>query len=168
MPTLLVLRHGKSDWDADHAADVDRPLAPRGRRGAATMGRYLAAAGPLPDLAVTSPARRARDTLTLASEAMGWDGPVRVAASFYGRGPAAVLDELGRLGPDVDTVLVVGHEPTWSTLIGALTGARVRFPTAAMARLDADHASWAEIGPGAAELTWLVTPRTLGALRREP
>ena len=57
MPSLLVLRHGKSDWDADYGVDADRPLAERGRRAARTIGRHLAEVGPEPTLALTSPAR---------------------------------------------------------------------------------------------------------------
>ena len=161
MPCLLVLRHGKSDWDADFATDADRPLATRGRRAAATIGRHLAATGPVPDLALTSPARRARDTLTLTADAMGWGGPTRIVDALYGRGPAAVLDELRTLGPGEETVMIVGHEPTWSSLIGLLSGVHVRFPTAALALLDLADGGWVDMAADSAELVWLVTPREL-------
>jgi phosphohistidine phosphatase len=41
---LLIMRHGKSDWEGG-VADHERPLAPRGVRAAQSMGRFLAAAG---------------------------------------------------------------------------------------------------------------------------
>ena len=49
MRTLLLLRHGKSDWGAGHETDADRPLAARGRDAARTMGRFIAAAGRSPE-----------------------------------------------------------------------------------------------------------------------
>ncbi len=162
MPILLALRHGKSDWGADYGFDADRPLAKRGRRAAKAIGRHLGEVGPEPTLALTSPAVRAHDTLERVMEAAGFECPVRTVESFYGYGTAAVLDELRGLDASPEAVLVVGHEPTWSDLIATLTGSHVRFPTAALARLDL-HAPWAEIEPGCATLTWLVLPRDLEA-----
>jgi phosphohistidine phosphatase len=165
VPTLLVLRHGKSDWGAEYGGDAERPLAKRGRRAAKTIGRHLARVGPRPTLALTSPAVRARDTLERVLAAAGFDCPTGVAESFYGHGTGAVLEELGRLEGSPDVVLVVGHEPTWSELIAAVTGSYVRFPTAALARLDFD-ADWARLGSEGAVLTWLVLPRELEAAAR--
>ena len=162
MSTLLVLRHGKSDWDADFGTDADRPLATRGRGAAAMMGRYLAATG-APDLAMTSPAVRARDTLRHAMTAGGFDCPVRTVERFYGSGLAAVMEELSGVTGEAEAVLVVGHQPTWSHLVESLTGARVQLPTAALARIEL-FAGWAGISAGQGELLSLVTPRGLAAI----
>ncbi|MGI9623207.1 MAG: SixA phosphatase family protein [Acidimicrobiales bacterium] len=162
MPTVLVLRHGKSDWDAEYHSDIDRPLAKRGRRAAKTIGRYLADVGPEPTLAMTSPASRARDTLERVLEVAGFDCPVRIVESFYGKGTEAVLDDLRSLDESFESVLVVGHEPTWSDLIATLTGSHVRFPTAALARIDLDE-PWAGLDGCCATLTKLVLPRELEA-----
>ena len=165
MPILLVLRHGKSDWDADDGVDAERSLAARGRRAATTIGRHLAEVGPRPTLALTSPAVRARDTLARVLAAAGFDCPTEVVASFYGHGTGAVLDELRAVRGSPEVVLAVGHEPTSSDLIATLTGEEVRFPTAALARLDSDT-RWEQLGPGDAVLSWLVLPRDLEAAGR--
>lgn len=164
MPSLLVLRHGKSDWSADYGSDLDRPLAKRGRRAARSIGRHLSDVGVRPTVALTSPAVRARDTLRRVLAAGEIDCPVRVVPSFYGHGIGPVLDELRQLETSSDVVLVVGHEPTWSDLIEALTGSVVRFPTAALARIDVET-DWSELEPGSGELAWLVLPRELEAER---
>ena len=81
MKTLILFRHGKSDWDSEEPSDHDRPLAKRGRKAAKAMGKFLALAGQVPDSAVTSSAVRARSTLEIAMEAgagtaaSGWHGP---------------------------------------------------------------------------------------------
>ena len=59
--TLILLRHAKSDWSGDEAG-IARPLGKRGRRQAPAAGRWLAANVDRVDLAVVSPASRARGT----------------------------------------------------------------------------------------------------------
>ncbi|WP_424522101.1 SixA phosphatase family protein, partial [Rubrivirga sp.] len=56
MKTIILLRHGKSDWEADYDGDHQRPLAKRGQKGARKMGRFLTTARSVPDRALTSSA----------------------------------------------------------------------------------------------------------------
>lgn len=163
MPAVIFFRHGKSDWDAaDGDDDRARPLARRGRKAAVRMGRFLARAEQVPDAAITSPAVRAADTLRLAMESGGWRCPVRTAAALYGGGVAALLAEVQQEPATTEVLLVVGHEPTWSDALLALVGGgHVRFPTAALARVDLDVDRWEDVAPGTGVLAWLVVPRLL-------
>ena len=159
---LLLLRHAKSDWDADYGADHDRPLAPRGERAAATMGRFLAAAGRQPDLAISSTAVRARTTVELAREAGSWDCELRVTRGFYSSGAGPVLEELAGTERTVATLLIAGHQPTWSELVAVLAGgARVDMPTAAVACVRFETSSWSRIQAAGGTLEWVVTPKLL-------
>ena len=159
MPTLILLRHAKSDWSTAED-DRERPLAPRGRRAARTMGEFLAKTA-LPHIAVTSPATRARETLRLAMEAGHWACPVRESERLYGGGVGDLVDEVRALDDAHDVAVVVGHEPTWSIAVGALTGgSEVRMPTAAAAGIAFDG-GWSRVGADAGLLLWLVTPRLL-------
>jgi phosphohistidine phosphatase len=163
MPGLILLRHGKSDWDADYGGDDSaRPLARRGRKAAQRMGRFLTRARQVPDAAVTSPALRAEDTLRLAMEEGGWTCPVRTAPALYGGGVSGLLAEVRREPVTTGVLLVVGHEPTWSEAVSAfIGGGEVRLPTGAMARVDFDVDGWDEVGPGTGVLVWSVVPRLL-------
>lgn len=130
------------------------------------MGRFLAAAPDGPELVISSPARRAVETLELAAEAGAWDVPVLFDERLYGHGgagygPRAALDVLAEASGGAGHVLLVGHEPTWSELVQRLTGARVRFPTAAVARMTSLADDWPGLGPAGAVLQWLVPPRVL-------
>ena len=114
MKTLVFFRHGKSDWAAPFDRDHDRPLAKRGRKAAQVMGRFLASSGQAPDSIVTSTAVRARDTVRVASRAGGWSAPIRETLELYGAGPETILS-LIRTEPDTaESLLLAGHEPTWS------------------------------------------------------
>jgi phosphohistidine phosphatase len=163
MPGLILFRHGKSDWDADHpGGDPARPLARRGRKAAKRMGKFLARAGQVPDAAITSPAVRAESTLRLAMEGGGWSCPVRTAAALYDGGLSGLLAEVRKEPATTDVLLAVGHEPTWSEAVSAfIGGGEVGLPTAAMARIDFDLDGWDEVGPGPGVLAWIVVPRLL-------
>jgi phosphohistidine phosphatase len=162
VPALILFRHGKSDWDADTGDDRARPLARRGRKAAVRMGRFLARSEQVPDAAITSPAVRAADTLRLAMEAGGWSCPVRTGAGLYGGGVSGLLGEVQQEPVATGVLLAVGHEPTCSAALSALVGGgEVRFPTAALARIDFDVDRWDSVAPGTGVLAWLVVPRLL-------
>jgi 2,3-bisphosphoglycerate-dependent phosphoglycerate mutase len=73
MATLVLLRHGESDWNAEglFTGWVDVGLSERGKSEAATGGRLLRESGVLPDLVHTSVLTRAIQTQNLALEAAG-------------------------------------------------------------------------------------------------
>ena len=77
---------------------------------------------------------------------------------------ASVLDIVARLrevAPGNERVLVVGHEPSMSGVVQHLAGARVVYPTGALARIDLEPAEWSGITEGRGELAWLLPPRLL-------
>jgi phosphohistidine phosphatase len=162
MKTLLVMRHAKSDWGSPSGDDHERPLAARGVRAARRMGSFLADAGSIPQLVISSTAVRAQTTVELAVEAGGWECPIVTMAEFYASDPDRVLDVVRETEDDVERVLIAGHEPTWSTMVSWLIGGgRVRMPTAAVACLDLKHGRWIDLAPATCELRWLITPKAL-------
>ncbi len=161
--SLYVLRHGKSDWAVGYGADHERPLNRRGQKAAALVGRFLTASDQVPDLVLSSSAVRAQTTAELAAAAGDWDCPIRVSRDLYGISSAELVGWLGEHAGDAGRLLVANHEPTCSQLVAELTGgARVQFPTAALARIDFGG-EWSRLGVHGAVLRWLVTPRTLAA-----
>jgi phosphohistidine phosphatase len=164
MLTLLLLRHAKSDRDAADGEDFDRPLAQRGQKAAALIGRFLRRIDLVPGEVLTSAAVRARTTVALAVEAGAWECPVRESRRLYEADPQGVLDEIRRLGSSAATLLVAGHEPTWSALLALLAGGGTfRLPTAALAAVELEADSWADLKPGAGRVAWLVNPKLLAA-----
>ncbi len=160
MRSVIMFRHGKSDWQADTAGDDRlRPLSRRGQKTARTMGRFLARAGEVPDAAITSPALRATETLRLAMEAGGWNCPVRINEGLLGD-VRAVIEEIRTEVTATEVLIIVGHEPTWSETAGFLIGGgSLRLPTGALARIDLDIDEWTNVGRASGRLSWLVGPR---------
>jgi len=162
MKTLLVMRHAKSDWGAGFTRDHDRPLNSRGEKAARQVGRFLADSGIVPDVIISSTAVRALTTVELAHDAARWDCPIITSPNLYASDPERVLEVIAGVDPAVECLLVAGHEPTWSGLVGRLIGGgRIHMPTAAVARLDLASGSWMNLTEGAWELRWLVTPKML-------
>ena len=157
---LLLFRHAKSDWHAGALNDHERPLTKRGSEAARVMGRVLAAADQLPDLVVTSSAVRARTAVELAHEAGCWTCPVETSETLYDTDAASVLEIIRELPDTANNVLLAGHEPTWSELASLLIGGGdLRFPTAALARLNLDVARWRDIAFDCGALVWLLQPK---------
>ncbi|MEY3296977.1 MAG: Phosphohistidine phosphatase SixA [Cyanobacteriota bacterium] len=163
MPKHLILfRHGKSDWEASFNRDHDRPVAERGRRAAKTMGRWLTAVDRVPDLAVTSSAVRAKTTLELAAAAGQWTCPIQVTDALYEATVETVLAVIQHQTDAYQSLMLVGHEPTWSdTLAHLMGGGLVRMPTAAMACLGFGVDHWAQVSQGRGTLLWLMPPKLL-------
>lgn len=164
---LVVLRHAKSAWP-DGVADHERPLAPRGRRDAPVAGRMLAEADCLPDLALCSTAARARGTWELASAEWGTPPPVRHDERLYAADVPDLLEVVHEVPPEVETLLLVGHNPGLEDLVLTLAGdglddtldeVRTKFPTSAIAVLAWHGATWHALAPGTALLTDVMVAR---------
>ncbi len=157
---LLLFRHAKSDWDTAAENDHARRLTKRGIATAQAMGRILAASGQTPDRVVASSAVRAKKTLKVARAAGKWKCPTDITEALYDADAAAVLEEIRALPKRATTVLFVGHEPTWSELASFLIGGgNLRFPTAALARVDLAVPGWPAVTFGRGELVWLLQPK---------
>jgi phosphohistidine phosphatase len=130
--TLILLRHAKSDWSGGEA-DIERPLAKRGRRQAPEAGRWLATHLDSIDLAIVSPATRARSTWELASAELAVAPPTRIDDRVYAATDDELLAVLRELPDDVATVVLVGHNPGLEELAARLTGGWAPMPTSALA-----------------------------------
>lgn len=132
---LILLRHSKSDWTGDEA-DIDRPLGKRGRRQATEAGQWLATHVDRIDLAVVSPAERARATWDRVSAELGERPRTRHDDHAYAASTDDLLGIIRGLGEELGTVVLVGHNPGLEGLAETLTGDRVPLPTSALALIE--------------------------------
>jgi phosphohistidine phosphatase len=162
--SLVLLRHAKSAYP-DGVADHDRPLAERGVREAALAGDWLRANLPAIDAVLCSTATRARETLARS----GIDAPVRYVERLYGATPGTLIEQVNGVSDDLNTLLVVGHEPTISEVAIVLASAdgtdtvaleriSAKFPTSAIAVLRV-VGRWEQVEPGNAALVDFHVPR---------
>jgi len=165
---LVLLRHAKSDWPTG-VPDRERPLGQRGRAEAPQAGRWLAAAGLLPDLAIVSSATRTRQTWNLVSSQLDGEVPTTYSDDLYESGLMGSLALLRTLPADVATALVVGHNPTTESLALYLqdgTGVAAdrsrmagKYPTGGIAVLHLQVPDWRDLDEGTARLLAFAVPR---------
>lgn len=171
MRRLLLLRHAKSSWDDPGLEDFDRPLAARGERAAPAMAAYLEMKGLRPDLVLCSPAARARQTWALVAQSLGDGVEVKELQSIYLGAPSRLLEAIRRAPDSAACVMLVGHNPGMEHLAMALSGPsskpkalaklHAKFPTAALAKIEFDAATWRDIAHGTGRLKRLVWPKDL-------
>jgi phosphohistidine phosphatase len=167
MKRLYLLRHAKSSWDDPTLADHDRPLAPRGRRAAKVMAEHLGRKGISPELVLCSPSRRTRQTLKRLAPALGKNADVQIEPELYAAPAADLLEVLHEVPDEVESVMLIGHNPGIQDLALSLASAgpeiprlRSKFPTSALATLEL-NGTWRELAPGSAELVSFVKPKQL-------
>jgi len=162
--TLLILRHGKSDWGTGDE-DFDRPLVERGRVGSVKMGTWIKSRKLVPDVLLSSPAARARGTTQAACRAMGLPlKTVRWDERLYAASLEDLLTVLAACPASARRVLVVGHNPGLEELIDYLAGGAIEIPadgkllpTSALAQLEI-AADWAKLEENCATLISVTRP----------
>jgi len=165
--TLVLLRHAKSSWDTDEA-DHERPLAPRGRRDAKAVGRYLVAQSLRPDVVLCSTALRTRQTWEQAVKGGADAGEVRYLDEIYDASVTELVGVLRDAPADATSVLLLGHAPGIPRLLDYLAVRRSEssvweraeqdFPTSGLAVLELESA-WSDVGEAVAELIAFEAPR---------
>jgi phosphohistidine phosphatase len=106
---LVVMRHAQAAGGA--LTDLGRPLTPKGRRDAASVGARLADLGLVPDAAVISPASRTRQTWAEVSTALEHPPAPMVEPRIYEASATDLLAVLNGTPPEVGTIVLIGHNP---------------------------------------------------------
>ena len=112
------MRHAKAEQDGP--TDFDRRLAERGHRDAAEAGRWLAAQGVDPQVALVSAAVRTQETWESLAEGAGWDLEPDLDRGLYTAGTEAAMDLVRGVDPGITSIIIVGHNPTMASLAAVL------------------------------------------------
>lgn len=166
MPTLIIARHAKAEAPAPGLQDMDRTLALIGRKASTKLGEEVAAAGFAPQIALVSPATRTQQTWKLMSSSLP-DCESRAVEGLYETDVEGLVEIVNSI-EDVDTAILVGHEPTSSAACAFFAGSgsdtvalkRVAhgLPTGTAAVLEFDG-TWAELRSRQARLTVVLSGR---------
>lgn len=154
---LVILRHSKAA-SPEGVPDIERPLAERGERDAPAAGRWLADNLGTIDMALCSPAARARETWTLAAGELAATPDTRYDERIYEASPGDLLAVVQDIEDDVVTAVLVGHNPGVSQLITALSGERTELSTSGIAVLTWSG-EWADAGNVPVTLDETAKPR---------
>jgi phosphohistidine phosphatase len=161
MKTLFLLRHAKSSWDDSALNDFERPLNERGLRAAPLIGETIRQQQLQIDSIVSSPAKRAAQTALLVKEAAQINGEIQFDREIYEASSQKLLQITANVGKEIESVLLVGHNPGFENFLKFLTGEIHTMPTAALAVIDLRIDKWNKISAGAGKLRMLLRPKEL-------
>jgi len=142
MKTLILMRHAKSSWKHPELPDHDRPLNKKGEKDAPRMGKQLHEKDIIPQAIFSSSAERCAKTAELVAEKLGYKGEVQYLDSLYLAEPNTYLELLRGLSDDIDSVLLVGHNPGLEGMLQILTQRVEPLPAGAMAVLEVPVRAW--------------------------
>jgi phosphohistidine phosphatase len=147
---LYFLRHGEADWPGWTKPDDERPLTDFGKKEVRQVMKFLSRLKVKADLIVTSPLPRALQTAEVAAEEL--KTKLRQDEALEpGFGISELRSVVKRHGSKV--LMLVGHEPDFSSVISALTGAFIKLSKAGVVLVDIDL----ETEKG--RLLWLFPPK---------
>ncbi len=161
MKKLFVLRHAKSSWDDFTLTDFERTLNERGLRTAPLMGEFMRKNNIVPDLILSSPAVRARETARLVKEAAKFTAEIKCEPKIYEASVGDLHEVIKTVDDGVKNLLIVGHNPGLEGLVMSLAEDYQAMPTAALAEIDLQIESWSRVSFGGGNLKNLFKPKEL-------
>lgn len=153
---IYFLRHGVAvepeDWKG---SDYDRPLTSDGRKRMEHEAKAIRKLGLELDAILTSPLIRAKDTATLVGETLQLT--VKEDERLGGDFEVAALEAILQDHADAKALMLVGHEPSFSAVVGRLIGeARLELKKGGLACVELPDAKTMT-----GELRWLIPPKLL-------
>lgn len=142
-------------------SDFDRPLNKRGLSIAPMMGEYLAGAEMLPQLIVTSTAKRASETAMLVKRHGDMQAKLRYDENIYEASVNTLANLLRAIDDSVNSVMLVGHNPGMESLIYYLSGEMQPMPTAAVAWLEYGGDDWRSLDNASCRLLKVLRPKEI-------
>src|SRR5436190_5546197 len=122
MKTLYLMRHAKSSWDDASLSDFEGPLNDRGLKAAPFMGKLMREKGLEPNVILSSPANRAKQTAMLVKDASGFPHEIRFDDRIYEASPQSLLQVASEIDDANMSAMLVGHNPGMEGFIRYLTG----------------------------------------------
>lgn len=166
MKTLLLVRHAKSSWTDPDMDDFDRPLNKRGKAAAPEMAERISSRGTIPQLIISSPAKRARSTAKIM--AREWKYPrqaILLEEELYLCYASTFLKVITKIDDDFDQVAIFAHNPGITDFANYLTEEmRIdNVPTAGIFAIAADTDCWKDFDRAKKRFLFFDYPKNEGA-----
>ena len=138
-----MIRHAEASYSAPVATDFDRPLTETGIQDAQTMGAMLLSKNNNIDLILSSAANRTLSTARIISEIIGYKGNIIDKQTMYNASKKEILDIISKLNNTINSICIVGHNPTFHKLVEYLTNQHItHFFPCTIAKINFDIHTW--------------------------
>lgn len=152
MKKLYIIRHAKSSWGDAELNDFERPLSKRGKANAPMMGERLKKKGVMPDIIISSPAKRAKSTAEMIAKEVGYEKKVLFDENIYESSVATLRKILTSVNDENSTAFLFGHNPELNMLVDYYVKFYENIPTCGVVEIEFACERWAEIEPKNAKL----------------
>ena len=161
MKNLVLIRHSKSSWKGG-ISDLERPINERGQNDAELVSKEMLSKLRIePDLILISPANRAKLTADIFVKNLNWSSKeIFIEPELYDFSGEPTFNVIQMCDDDVDTLVLFGHNPTFSILASQLGSEFIEnVPTSGFVHLQFDIDSWENVNNGVTLKT--IFPRDL-------
>lgn len=145
MKKLYIVRHTQKEELLVEQDDYDRELSSEGVIEAKRMAEFFASKNQSVDLIVASPAARTKKTAEIFAEALKYNKTVMLNEVLYMAFVNELLETITYTFDTVDSMLLVGHNPSLTALAITLVGFKEKFQMGAIMEIDFDCDSWIDI-----------------------
>ncbi len=159
MKRLYIIRHAKSDWSNPTLHDYDRPLNKRGKKNAPFMGKILREKGIVPDLIISSPAYRARETAKKIAKKVAYKEEIMYDEHLYDASLKTILEIVNYIEDEYDTVFLIGHNPSLNMLGFYLVDFNKNIPTSGVLEIELNCSTWKEVNKKCSKLVSFDYPK---------
>lgn len=160
MKNLYFIRHAKSDWSDESKSDFDRGLNKRGKKSILTMSDALKEKNILPDLILSSSAKRTKLTTKGLVKKIGYTGEIKYIDTLYMAEPDEVITLIQNIDDKYNTVFIVGHNPETTELSYMITNAYIdNVPTLGIVSIELPIDNWKNMNIGEGELKFFIYPK---------
>ncbi len=160
MKNLYLIRHAKSDWNDESKSDFDRGLNRRGEKAILTMAKALKEKKVMPDIILSSSAKRAKLTAKGLAKEIGYSGEIKYIDALYMAEPETIQGFIKDVNDKYDTLFVVGHNPETTELSNILTDNYIdNVPTLGIVALKLPIDDWKEFKIGKGKMQFFIYPK---------
>lgn len=152
MKKLYIIRHAKSSWKDETLNDFERPLSKRGKSNAPMMGARLKKKGVMPDIIISSPAKRAKSTAEIIAKEIGYKKKVLFDENIYESSVEELRKILTALDDKNSTAFLFGHNPELNMLVDYYVKFYENIPTCGVVEIAFACDKWTDIEPKNAKL----------------
>ena len=160
MKNLYLIRHAKSDWDDESKSDFERGLNRRGEKAIFTMADALKEKKIIPDLILSSSAKRAKLTAEGLAKNTGYKGKIKYIDALYMAAPLQVISIIEEINDKYNNVFIVGHNPETTELTDLIVDDYIdNVPTLGIVALNVPIKHWKKFKPEKAKLDFFIYPK---------
>lgn len=160
MKNLYLIRHAKSDWSDASKSDFDRGLNKRGEKAILTMANALKEKKVIPDIILSSSAKRAKLTAKGLAKEIGYSGKIKYIDALYMAESETIQTLIKEVNDKHHTLFMIGHNPETTELSNMIIDDYIdNIPTLGIVALKLPIDHWKKFKLGQGKIEFFIYPK---------